>query len=173
MAKRKSWGDLSPRAKQRAYAAGARYELTHRQVSRRYNAGTYNPFARANPELRVPAELRSAAGVGAGGQIEIDWEQAAYNNYHRLLGPGSPKGESYKYNASTVRANVEYASHAVREIMAFATESELRAWGRPQPDANGEPPPLEAWDALPPYIRLEEIGFRDSGGSWNNIFWYH
>jgi hypothetical protein len=177
MAKRKQFGKLSKSSRDRAARIGReQWGLSRDQVRDRYNRGTFNPFARANPELRVPREYRRAAGVNEAGQIVVDWEQMAYLNYNDLLGPGSPKGETYKYNPRTVQDNLSRTTETVWRIIALATESELRAWASIQPDANGNGPgdpyvflgfPVAAG------ITMEDLGYYDRGGSWNNIFWYH
>lgn len=161
MATRK-FGSLSKRAREQAVRAGSEYGLTRRQVRERYNRGTYNPFARKDPLQRIPREYRESA-VSEAGTVAVDWKEAAERNYYRLLGPGSPQGETFKYNHDTVIYNVQHASDAVARAMAMATEDELRQWASLQPLPDGTSPIPDA----------DELGYYDSGGSWNNIFWYH
>ena len=175
MAKR--FGDLPKKSRERAALIGrTQWGLTREQVRGRYNRGTYNPFARGNPELRVPREYRSAAGVTESGQIVIDWEQLAYQNYNDKLGPGSPKGETYKYNRFTVADNLSRTSETVLHIIAMASEDDLRAWASVQPDANGNgPDSQDAFLGFPAAagVTLEDLGYHDDSGNWINIFWYH
>lgn len=168
----KGFGSLSKESRDRAARAGSEYGLSRSQVRGRYNRGTYNPFARADPMVRVPREYRPHTEV-INGKPVTDWQQAAYENYNKHVGPGSPKGETFKYNRYTVAENADHASEAIARLMAMASESELRAWASAQPDANGNPPPIEAFPGLPPGIKIGDLGYRDSGGSWINIFWYH
>jgi hypothetical protein len=169
MATRKQFGKLTKAARDRAAREGQEYGLTRRQVRERYNRGTYNPLARG--EKRIPREYRDYAERGGGG-VQIDWHGAAYANYDHKLGPNSPSGETYKYNRFTVADNTDRASDQIARIMAMATENELRTWASPQPDNDGNAPPLESWTGLPPGLKLNDLGY-NSGGSWANIFWYH
>lgn len=176
MAKRKTFGQLTPRARSQAVNAGSQYGLTRKQVRDRYNRGTFNPFARAEPELRVPREFRGAAGEGPGGQIVIDWQVAAYNNYWSKLGPGSPKGETYQWNEFAVTAHTQDAPEAIQRLMALASEDELRAWSAPQANANGEFS-LDQFElaGLPPIagLTINDVTYLDDNGRKQNIFWYH
>lgn len=175
--KRKTFGQLSKRSQHRLVIAGERYGLTRQEAYRAYNKGEWNPFARGDALKRVPKEFREYAEERTGGTVGIDWHQAAYDNYFRLLGPGnSVKGETYKFNRYTVLDNAYRASEEIARIMALSTEDDLRGLASPQPDANGNPPPIEHFQSVLPFTGFSvdrDLGYRDSGGSWNNIFWYH
>lgn len=152
--RKRSYGQLSARAKARADRAGEVYGLTHEQVRRRYNRGTFNPFARANPELRVPREYRQFTDNG-----ETDWREAALANVRAKL------GDYFKYNDDSVVYEVyTQASEDALRVMAMASEDELIAYARIQ-DANGLPPSL-------PKGLADSMGYY-TNGKWNNIFWYH
>jgi len=173
MATRKRFSSLPKAARDRAARIGDReYGLSRRQVRERYNRGTYNPFARGDPEKRIPAEYRRFAEETDEG-LKVDWGRAAYANIRLRLGPGHPLGERYGYNDQNVRYHAEVmASDAIAHIMALASEDELAEWASPQPDGEGNPPDRESWVGLPPEITMDDLGYERAGG-WINIFWYH
>lgn len=166
MARARRFGKLSRASRERAARAGAEYGLTRRQVRERYNRGTFNPFARSNPDLRVPREFRNQPRTGGGG---IDWSDAALANMERHL------GMYVKYNDFNVIARAEdvypHKSQQVLRVIAQASENELLSWASVQ-DVNGAPPDIDAFPNLPAGLTVDDVGYY-TNGKWNNIFWYH
>lgn len=159
MAARKQWGDLSKRSRDRAARiAKQRFGLERDQVRRRYNRGTYNPYARGDPLKRVPAEFRSQAVEVAPGQVEIDWPALALQNMHRYL------GDYYKWSEDSVVEHLSHASTEVLRVMATASEDEIMEFAFIQNP--------EDRFVLPRGLSVEDIGYYRNG-EWHNIFWYH
>lgn len=155
----RQFGELSKTARDRAARSGREYGLTRKQVRERYNRGTYNPFARAEPAQRIPREFRDQAVI-IGDRITVDWQEAALANMRRQL------GTYFKFNDDAVVYNVyTQANQDVLKVMAMASEDELTAYARIQDD-HGLPP------QLPAGLSPESIGYY-TNGKWNNIFWYH
>jgi|SRR5215469_1181299 len=175
MAARKKFSQLPKAARDRAARIGKEeYGLSRRQVRERYNRGTYNPYARKDPMLRIPGEFRRHVIEEPGGQIVVDWRTLAYNNMRNMFGPGNDIGERHKWNDDVVYNTAHYVmSDRAAQLVALATKSELEAWAGVQPFLNG--PPADGSDAfpgLPADITMDDIGYyRD--GDWYNIFWYH
>jgi hypothetical protein len=173
MARKRQFGQLSKRARDRAARNAKEFDLTRRQVRERYNRGTYNPLAPRTSIQHIPRELRRYAVELEDGTITVSWQRAAYANMRHAFGPDSPKGERIKWNDErTQDAIYSLASEAIARVMALASDKELEAWARPQPDANGNPPPFESWEGLPAGLTMADMGYTTDGG-WNNIFWYH
>jgi hypothetical protein len=61
MARRKQWGELSPRSRDQAAQIAADYGISRRSARAMYNRGTFRPFAR-DPVERVPLDVRSHRG---------------------------------------------------------------------------------------------------------------
>jgi hypothetical protein len=177
MAARRKFSQLPKAARDRAARIGdERYGLTRRQVRERYNRGTYNPFARgSNAELRIPREFRNYAQETPGGQLEVNWRDAAYANMYDSFGPGSRQGERHKWNNDTVYYHTQVQmSERMAQVIALASKSELEAWAAVQPFLGGEPPDAtDAFPGLPPDITMDDIGWHDANGNWHSIFWYH
>jgi len=164
MAKARSFGQLPKNARDRAARIAKRdYGLTRRQVRERYNRGTYNPFARGDPLLRIPRELRRYAERTNEG-IEVNWEEAAIGRMSAFF------KDYYGYSADTVAYNVSQASDDVLRYMATASEDEIRDMASIQPDVNGHNP--DFMDIKWP-VKDEDIGWTDAKGKWHNNFWYH
>lgn len=166
MARRKKFSELSPRAKARAYAAGDRFDLTKPQVARRYNAGTYNPFARKDPLMRLPAEYRSGEPIiTPEGRVDVDWRALARQNISRHF-----EDRGGKYSPERVRENVARAPEKIQRIMARATSDELIELAHVQnPLFTGELPfNMDAWDIG--YITISQ---KTGEHEWHNFFWYH
>lgn len=161
MARKRHFGELSKQARDRAARAGREYGLSRRQVRERYNRGTYNPFARTARE-RVPVQFRAQA-TAAG---EVDWHEAALDNVRRTL------GDFVKYADDTVVYLTENVSDQMARLIAMASESELLAWAKPQPDSEGNPPPIDSWVGLPSWVTIDDLSVYVNG-EWNNPFWYH
>lgn len=168
MARRKKFGELTPRAKARAYAAGGKFQLSKQQVARRYNAGTYNPFARRDPMMRVPAELRDKPlQISETGQITVNWLAAAESNMLSLL--ADPGG--VKFNEATILENVARASEKVQRVMALATVSELTELASIQkPEDAPDDMPFDLTGAEIFYVKISQ---KTGKHEWYNIFWYH
>jgi hypothetical protein len=169
MAKRaRHFSDLSKAAQERALRIGyERYDLSREQVRRRYNAGTWNPYARGNPRLRIPTEFRKELDPDT---FEPDWEELAKRNMTRAFGPGAPTGERYKWNEFQVETSLAYASDKVLRVMASATVGELEELAFVQSPSESV--------ALPRGLNMEDIGYYITGPKsgvpeWINIFWYH
>lgn len=156
----RKFGSLSAAARSRAVRAGQEYGLTRRQVRERYNRGTYNPFARTDPRMRVPAEYRSQAVRLENGQIGVDWAALAQQNMSGRL------GDYFKWSEDRVVANIAHASPEAQHVMAVATEDELIALAYIQ--TPGEAEGLQ----LPYGLTADDIGYY-ANGEWRNIFWYH
>lgn len=168
MSRRKKFSELSPRAKARAYAAGGRFTLSKQQVARRYNAGTYNPFARGDPLMRVPAELRDLeTKITPGGTVYIDWAKSAETNMLSLL--EEPGG--VKFNAAKIREHVARAPEKVQRVMAMATVSELSELAsiqKPEDAPDEMPFNLDGADIF--YVKISQ---KTGKHEWHNLFWYH
>lgn len=171
MARARRWSDLSKTAQERAARIGKeRFDLTHEQVRRRYNRGTYNPYARGDPLLRVPLEFRHEVDFDEQGRPVVDWAALAKQNMMRTFGPGGRYGERIKWNEFQVERNIDRAKEPVLRIMARASESELEEIAfiqNPSEDI-----------ALPGELTMEDIGYYVRGKKsgereWINIFWYH
>jgi hypothetical protein len=166
MAARKKFGELTARAKARAYAAGGRFDLSKRAVAARYNAGTYNPFARKDPLMRLPAEYRSEPVITEAGTYTVDWRALAVTNitYHLQDNSGG------KFNPGRVRENVARAPEKIQRIMARASMHELSELAHIQnPTFTGEIPfNLDAWQIG--YITISQ---KTGEHEWHNLFWYH
>ncbi len=146
---------------------GERYNLTRKQVRDRYNRGTFNPFARARPELRVPREFRPHELTSG----DVDWREAALANVRRHL------SDYFKYNDHNVVSNVyTYSSHTLQQVidkaslkalqvMAAASEDELISIAHVQNEA-------EVIENLPRKLTIKDIGYKRRG-EWGNVFWYH
>jgi hypothetical protein len=161
MAKNRKWGSLSKTARNRAARAGERYGLSRDAVRARYNRGTYNPLAR-DPVKRLPRELQGhATDTG-----QVDWQDLARDKMLSVL------SDYYKFNSDRITFNVSRMNDDVAELVAMSTENEILAWASMQPDAEGNPPPIEDWP-LPPGFTLEDVSLYDADGNWYNIFWYH
>jgi hypothetical protein len=81
-------------------------------------------------------------------------------------------GDFHKFNEHTVAATTDQMSDALAEYVATASQDDLLNMASMQPDADGNPPPLEDWN-LPPNISMSDLDFRDENGNWINPFWYH
>jgi hypothetical protein len=77
----------------------------------------------------------------------------------------------YKFNEHTVADLTNNMTDALAEYVATASEDDLLRLASLQPDADGNPPPLEDW-GLPPNITMEDLDMRVDG-EWYNPFWYH
>jgi hypothetical protein len=156
----RKFSKLSPAARSRAARAGQEYGLTRRQVRERYNRGTFNPFARSDPSMRVPAEYRSQAVRLENGQIGVDWAALAQQNMISKL------GDYFKWSEDRVVANIDRASPHVQRVMAMASESEIIELAYIQSKTEAESIEMP-YDLLP-----DDIGYYKDG-EWRNIFWYH
>lgn len=156
----RKFGRLSPAARSRAARAGQEYGLTRRQVRERYNRGTFNPFARNDLTMRIPAEFRSQPVRFENGQIGVDWAALAQRN---ML---SHMGDYFKWSEDRVVSNIDHASREVQRAMAMATEDEIVeiAYIQSKEEAEG----LQ----LPYGLSADNIGYYQNG-EWRNIFWYH
>ena len=164
MAKRR-FGDLPKDARDRAARIGkARFDLTRRQVRERYNRGTYNPYSRS-PGGRVPLEFRAYRSAGSS---DVDWQEAAEDKLRRTY------EDYYKSNEDTIVYNAAHMGDALARVVVSASEDDLVAWASIQPDADGNPPDIEAWHllGLPEHITLDDVSVYIDG-NWHNIFWYH
>jgi len=163
MARQKKWGELSKAARDRAARAGARYGLNRNAVRQRYNRGTYNPLSR-DPLKNKPREVRKyVTETGA-----VDWHEAALQNMRLTF------GDYYKYpaaNDDAIVGRIYSLSDAMAEYVATASEDELLRLASFQPDADGNPPPIEDWH-LPPGMTLDDVSVYVNG-EWTNPFWYH
>lgn len=156
---RRQFGDLSKSARDRAARAGREYGLNRRQVRERYNRGTFNPLARKDSPLRVPAELRREAVITESGEISVDWEALALTNMQNRL------GDYFKWNMFAVVENISHSTPAVLYAMAMATEDELMQFAFVQsPDEDAQ---------LPYGLTPRDIFYQDDNGKWINPFWYH
>ena len=163
MANRKRrFGELSKTARNRAARMGREYGLNRRQVRERYNRGTYSPFAR-QPERRVPVQYRPFASAGSS---DVDWQEAALDNLRAKL------GDYFKFSDDAVVFYTSHASDDVARLMATASEDELLGWASVQPDAEGNPPDIEAFKGLPPGMTIDDVSVYVND-EWHNIFWYH
>lgn len=156
----RKFGKLSPAARSRAARAGQEYGLTRRQARERYNRGTWNPFARSDPSMRVPAEFRSQAVRLENGQIGVDWAALAQQNMISRM------GDYFKWSEDRVVSNIDHASSQVQHVMAVATEDEIIEIAYIQSKAEAEG--LQ----LPYGLSADDIGYYQDG-EWRNIFWYH
>ncbi len=171
-ARARRWGDLSKSAQERAARiADQRYGLTREQVRRRYNRGTFNPFARGDPLLRIPAEFRHEAVYNEQDELVVDWGALAKQNMARVFGPSGRYGERIKWNEHTVERNIDHAGESVLRLMAQASESELEELAFIQNPSESV--------ALPGELKMKDIGYyvgsKKNPGEreWINIFWYH
>lgn len=161
--KRKSWGELSKRSRDRAAReAAAKYGLTRRQARERYNRGTYSPFS-PNPEKRIPQSVRKHPQRYPRYEASADLEslrERAYQNIESALA-----AESFEYNPFAVLDAVNNrASVDALVKMGNATHDELLRWARAQN-------PAQARKAVPGW--KPDMGWWDDNGKWHNIFWYH
>lgn len=154
MAKRRTFGQLTKRSQERALRAGDEYGLTRKQVRDRYNRGTFNPFSRTRPQLRVPTELREFTPTG-----ETDWKAAALANLRYHL------SDYFKYEDYAVLEAVDRASEDVLKAMALMSEGELIALAHVQDESEFLP-------NLPRGLTTADIGYYKNH-EWHNIFWYH
>ena len=161
MPRNRKWGELSKSARDRASRAGARYGLNRNAVAKRYNRRTYNPLAR-DPIKRLPRELRNHASPVTGA---VDWHYESAANIHRHL------SDYAKYNDHAVIYFTQSVNEDTARIIAMATEDELLQYASPQPDSDGNPPPIEQW-GLPSSVTLADVSVYING-EWNNVFWYH
>jgi hypothetical protein len=171
-ARARRWGDLSKSAQERALRiAKDRYDLTENQVRKRYNRGTYNPYARSDPLLRIPLEFRHEPLYTEQGELTVDWGALAKQNMTRVFGPASRYGERIKWNEFQVEKNIDRASEKVLRLMAQASESELEEIAFIQNPSENV--------ALPGTLKMEDIGYyvgskkKPGEREWINIFWYH
>lgn len=162
MPRNRKWGDLTKAARERAVRNVPReYGLNRNAIAKRYNRGTMNPLSR-NPLQRLPRELRPHADPATG---EIDWRLLAAENVKRHL------GDFAKYNDHAVVYFAENMPIDTARIVAMATENELLQYASPQPDSDGNPPPIEQW-GLPPSVTIADVSVTING-EWHNVFWYH
>jgi hypothetical protein len=77
----------------------------------------------------------------------------------------------FKFNEHTVADLTNEMSDALAEYVATASEDDLLRLAAIQPDADGNPPPIEDW-GLPPNITMEDLDI-EVNGEWVNPFWYH
>lgn len=176
---RKSWGELSPRSRDRAARQAAeQYGLTRRQARERYNRGTYSPFS-TDPEKRVPESVRKTPGKYPRFMATVDesqLRQEAYDHVRHALTGGM---DTFGYNDSVVRVNIlgvrkengtvipPHASLDVVLKMRNASESQLGEWAKYQPGKSKSGPK----SGTPAWIR--NAGWHDSQGRWHSVFWYH
>lgn len=160
MARRKQFGQLTERNREKIVQDGARYGLTRRQTRERYNRGTYNPLSK-NPAKNIPAKAPHYP-VESGNALK----KAAIDNMDAKLHDHVNKyGEIATYNRFAVLDAVEkHASDAALRRMAGASEDELTAWASYQ-----KPRSFEGKET-PEFVR--SLGWHD-GGKWHNVFWYH
>jgi hypothetical protein len=162
MAKRRTFGQLSKRAQERALRAGREYGLERKQVRDRYNRGTFNPLS-SRPQLRVPTELRRFTPPDTG---VTDWREAALANVRYHL------SDYWKFNNHTITENVdEHASPELLKIIALASEGELIEFALVQEEDSDSL-------SLPHGLTKADIGYYVHGKKsgkpeWVNIFWYH
>lgn len=157
MAKRRTFGQLSKSSRERAVRAGEVYGLSRKQVRDRYNRGSFNPFARTRPELRVPQEVRQYQSPASG---EIDWKEAALANVRYHL------SDYFKYeDFSVVEQVYEHASPEALKAMALMSEDELISLAHVQDQSEFLP-------NLPRGLTTKDIGYYKNH-EWHNIFWYH
>jgi hypothetical protein len=163
MSKRRTFGQLTKRAQDRALRAGKRYGLEHKQVVDRYNRGTFNPFSRTRPQLRVPTELRRFTPPDTG---VTDWREAAIANMKYHL------SDYFKFNRFTILENIDaHAPQEILKIIALASEGELIEFALVQEeDADSL--------SLPHGLTKADIGYFVQGKKsgkpeWVNLFWYH
>jgi hypothetical protein len=163
MSKRRTFGQLSKRAQDRALRIGDGYGLSRKQVIDRYNRGTFNPYSRTRPQLRVPSELRRFTPSDTG---ITDWRAAALANIRYHL------SDYWKFNNFTVTENVdEHASPELLKIIALASEGELIEFALVQEED------IDSLE-LPHGLTKADIGYYVHGKKsgkpeWVNIFWYH
>lgn len=158
------WGRLPKEDRARATRAGERWGLSRDAVRGRFNRGTYDPLS-DNPVEALPREVRKYVYETGGGEVAIDWQSAAERNMRLTF------QDYYKWNADTVVYLTEHMSDALAEYVATASEDDLVNLASLQPDAEGNPPPIEDWN-LPPNITLDDLDVRIDG-EWYNPFWYH
>jgi hypothetical protein len=160
--RKRRFGELSKRARDRAARAGREHGLTRRQVRERYNRGTYSPFART-PEKRVPREFRRYTDDTG----KVDWREAALDKMRTTF------SDYYQYSDDSVVYYAENMPIEAARLIVMSTEAEMLHWGSVgQPDkTTGEPPPIENWN-LPGGITLNDVSVYVNG-EWNNVFWYH
>lgn len=164
MASRKrSFGQLSKAARERAARAGRDYGLSRRQTRERYNRGTFTPFAR-DPERRVPVQFRHFASAGS---ADVDWQEAALDNMRATL------SDYFKYNDDAVVFYTSHMSDDVARLVATASEDEILGWASVQPDAEGNfPDDPESWPGVPAGFDVSQFIVRVND-EYHNIFWYH
>lgn len=161
MPKRKRFGDLSKKARERAARAGREYGLSRAAVRARYNRGTYNPLS-TDPVKRLPRELQDLADE----EGNVDWAQLAEDNFIDKL------GDYVKFNEDAVIENLHgYGNERLWRVVAMATEDELYGWAFVQP-VNGQAPERSAFYNLPSGLSVSDVGYY-TNDKWNNIFWYH
>jgi hypothetical protein len=160
------WGRLPAEDRARAARAGERYGLSRDAVRGRFNRGTYNPLS-DDPIEALPREVRRYVIGSGGGVITVDWQAAAERNMRLTF------QDYFKFNEQTVVGLTEQMSDALAEFTATASENDLLALASIQPDAEGNPPPIEDWP-LPPNTNLtiDDLDMRVNG-EWYNPFWYH
>lgn len=170
MPPQKKFGDLPKAARERAYAIGERrFGLSKSAVRNRYNRGTYDPYARKEPEKRIPKEFRGQMIVTSEG-LDVNWEALARQNISRMIGPDSGS-EYYKYNDAQVREHVAMASTEVQRAMALATIDEFMELAFVRNPDEAVP--------LPFGLTVRDIGYyvdskkHPGQREWINLFWYH
>lgn len=157
MAKRRTFGQLAKSSRERAVRAGETYGLSRKQVRDRYNRGTFNPFARTRPQLRIPVEVREYRSPTTG---EIDWREAALANIQYHL------GDYYKYDRGVVQEQIyDHASEDALKAIAMMTEDEIISLAHVQSQ-------YEFLPNLPRGLTTADIGYYKNH-EWHNIFWYH
>ena len=160
MSRRKQFGKLTERNRDKIAQDAARYGLTRRQARERYNRGTYNPLARTETK-RIP-QRASYYPVETGRALK----DAAIKNMDAMLTDRVNKyGEIANYNRFTVLDAIEnHATDSALRRMAGASESELAGWAEFQARRSFK------GKATPEFV--SSLGWYDDG-EWHNVFWYH
>lgn len=158
------WGRLPAEDRARAARAGERWGLSRDAVRGRFNRGTYDPLG-SDPVKALPREVARYAHETSTGAVSIDWQDAALHNMRNTF------GDYFKYNDDAVVFFAENMSETLAEYVATASEDDLLRLAAIQPDADGNPPPIEDW-GLPPNITMDDLTI-EVNGEWYNPFWYH
>jgi hypothetical protein len=161
VARKKQFGELTERSRERIYQDATRFGLTHRQARERYNRGTYNPLARA-PDRRIPKKAPFYP-VSVGDELK----DRAFKKMRGAL------GDRIAYNDEVVYDAVyKHASHEALTRMANASADELSSWAEFQRKYSYTFKSRGRGRQVTPDT-VRSLGFVNSKGKWVNVFWYH
>ena len=160
MAKKRRYGDLTERSRDRIAREGARFGLTRRQSAGRYNRGTFNPLSR-NEAKQIPKNAPFFP-VATGRELK----DRAMRNIDRIVDFDDPFEVARGVDRNTILDAVEHhASDQALIRMANASDAELKQWARYQKAYSSKGKKTPEW--------VRSLGWKDANGKWLNIFWYH